>query len=174
MGWVQILESFKKAWRVSPSFIRVPTYELHLLPLWTPYSLYTTLQYCASYVAKGLRKQERVAFIWAGARTSMLLCGLPQTFSLICGLQRSAEQLAAKRSPPLLSYSSKLNSRAASQPKATIALLPPPEGWDHQSFGPGFAGVGVGGQALLPRSPSKPVILTPGGWHGCEQLDHSS
>lgn len=79
------------------------------------------------------------------------------------GLDRSTKQLAAKISPPLLSYSSQTNSRAVNGPKATTALLLPPKACVDKNFAPGLAGVGMGSQALLSRSPSKPVTLPPEG-----------
>lgn len=126
-----------------------------------------TLQYSTSPPAKGLRKQGRVVSIWATDRTYP--CCRVNRHSLIGGLQRSTEQLVAKRSILLISYSSPPHSRAISWPKATTALLLPSQelwAWTWWSRG--------GGPGLLPRSPDKAVTLPPERWKGSEWLHPSS
>lgn len=127
---------------------------LHIPLLCTQYTQSMTLQYSTSPPAKGLRKQGRVVSIWATDRTYP--CCRVNRHSLIGGLQRSTEQLVAKRSILLISYSSPPHSRAISWPKATTALLLPSQelwAWTWWSRG--------GGPGLLPRSPDKAVTLPP-------------
>lgn len=64
MGWVQILEGLKKTQGIGFSFIRVPMHEFTHPSIVYLVRFVHDLIASTSHLAKGLRKQGRVASIW--------------------------------------------------------------------------------------------------------------
>lgn len=122
-----------------------------------------------SHLAKGLRKQGRVASIWVSNKIQPCCCmNFPS--HLIWCFQRSTEQPEAKKAhPALLNLTPGLS--IGRNPLQPFCFLSRPV--FTKALCLDMLGLG-GGQALLPRSPYKPVTLPPEGCEGPEQLDHSS